>query len=223
MAKDSEPSRWNVEDSELTACHIIRNHSNDGDMLALEAHGAGLPAIASMFLHPLKERWKNVSSASMIPESFSLLAYSLFLRASRILCLHSNDDSTCFSRFSDRHVIRHAPNIFHPDFNVFFGIIESRVGCCCECPFTSRAFITLFTLSCESKLRAMSLTTMRTENSVFKSYAVRRLWFRLDWFWMLSVIGQHLWDESELFRLRQVMEQLYQCIDASCVKHDFLQ
>ena len=56
MAKDSEPSRWNVEDSELTACHIIRNHSNDGDMLALEAHGAGLPAIASMFLHPLKER-----------------------------------------------------------------------------------------------------------------------------------------------------------------------
>ena len=29
----------NVEDSELTACHIIRNHSNSGDMFALEAHG----------------------------------------------------------------------------------------------------------------------------------------------------------------------------------------
>ena len=29
----------NVEVSELTACHIIRNHSNGGDVLALEAHG----------------------------------------------------------------------------------------------------------------------------------------------------------------------------------------
>jgi len=40
----------------------------------------------------------------------------------------------------------------------------------------------------------------------------------------LAAVGQNLWNESELFRLRQVMEQLYQRINAYrgwCAKHDF--